>query len=114
LERAGLALLLMGALAFGSGLAHADSDHERARQALAAGEVLPLATILELVQREHPGKVLDVEMEREKGNKWDQGNKHEGAPRWVYEVKLLTPSGTRLKLQIDAKSGALIAAKRRD
>jgi uncharacterized membrane protein YkoI len=89
-------------------MAQAEGDHERARQALAAGEVLPLATILERVALEHPGRVLDVELERDKG---ENGDKPEGTARWVYEVKLLTPSGTRLKLLIDAQSGALLAAK---
>ena len=105
------ALVCVAVLAFGSGWAHADSDSDRARQALQAGEVLPLATILERVAREHPGKVLDVELERDKVERGDQSD---GARRWVYQIKLLTPSGTRLKLLIDAKSGVLIAAKRRD
>ena len=63
-----------------SGISRADADHDRARQALEAGEVLPLGTILERVERDHPGQVLDVELELEK---------HDGVERWVYEVKLL-------------------------
>jgi uncharacterized membrane protein YkoI len=102
--RIGLALLCACTLALGSGLAHADSDHNRARQALQAGEVLPLATILARVEREYPGKVLDVELDRDNT---------EGVPRWVYKVKVLTPTGTRIKLQLDAKSGELITAKRK-
>ncbi len=39
-------------------------DHDRARQALEAGEVLPLRTILDRVEREYPGQVLEVELER--------------------------------------------------
>ncbi|MHB8949659.1 MAG: PepSY domain-containing protein [Rhodoferax sp.] len=102
-----LTVVCLAALALGGRLAHADSDHDhdRARQALQAGEVLPLATILERVAREHAGKVLDVELDRDK---------EDGVVRWVYKIKVLAPSGTRLKLQIDAKSGELIAAKRKD
>jgi uncharacterized membrane protein YkoI len=44
------------------------SDHDRARQALEAGEVLPLRTILERVEREYPGQVLEVELERDRGH----------------------------------------------
>ncbi len=102
--RIGLALLCACTLTMGGGLAHADSDHNRARQALQAGEVLPLATILARVEREHPGKVLDVELDRDTT---------EGVPRWVYKVKVLTPTGTRIKLQLDAKSGELITARRK-
>jgi hypothetical protein len=43
----------------------ASDDHDRARQALEAGEVLPLRTILERVEREYPGQVVDVELERD-------------------------------------------------
>ncbi len=101
----GWVVLCAVALIFGVGLARADSDHDRARQALQAGEVLPLATILARVAREHAGKVLDVELDRDKGD---------GVVRWVYKVKVLTPSGIRLKLRMDAKSGELITARRKD
>jgi uncharacterized membrane protein YkoI len=39
-------------------------DHDRARQAVEAGEVLPLRTILERVERDYPGQVVEVELER--------------------------------------------------
>lgn len=101
----GVAVLCATALIFGGRLARADGDHDRARQALQAGEVLPLATILAHVEREHAGKVLDVELDRDKDD---------GVVHWVYNVKVLTPNGTRLKLRMDAKSGELITVKRRD
>ncbi|NDP39655.1 MAG: PepSY domain-containing protein [Rhodoferax sp.] len=85
--------------------ADSDHDHDRAREALQSGEVLPLATILERVEREHAGKVLDVELDRDKDH---------GVVRWVYKIKVLTTGGTRLKLQIDAKTGDLIRRKRKD
>jgi len=103
--RLAVALLSACVLTLGSGLARADSDQDRARQALQAGEVLPLATILARVEREYAGKVLDVELDRDKDD---------GVARWVYKVKVLTPDGTRLKLQMDAKSGNLISRKRKD
>ena len=63
-----LALPLSLALLAGCGVAHADEeDHERARKALQAGEVLPLKTILERVERAYPGQVMDVELERSLG-----------------------------------------------
>lgn len=83
----------------------ADSDHDRARHALQAGEVLPLGTILERVEREVPGKILDVELDRDKDD---------GLVRWVYKVKVLSADGTLLKLKVDGKSGALISRKRKD
>lgn len=98
-----LALPLSLALLAGSGAAHADEeDHERARKALQAGEVLPLKTILERVERAHPGQVMDVELERE----------HRGSGgRWIYEIKVLRPSGALVKLKVDARDGTVLGSK---
>jgi uncharacterized membrane protein YkoI len=85
-----------------SGLSQADSDHDRARRALEAGEVLPLGTILTRLEREHPGQVLDVELDLEQ---------HDGVERWVYEVKLLRKGGALVKLEVDARTGAVISRK---
>ncbi len=79
------------ALAFGG-------DHERARAALQAGEVLPLPQLLERVAREQPGQVLAVELERDDG-------------RWIYELKLLDPAGRLVKLEVDARSAELLRRK---
>lgn len=92
-----LALLLAGAVGF----AAADDDHDRARRALEAGEIMPLHTLLERVSRQHPGQVLEVELEREDG-------------AWVYELKLMRPDGILLKLDLDASSGAILRRERED
>ena len=94
------------ALLDGSGVAHADQeDHERARKALEAGEVLPLKTILERVERAYPGQVMDVELERE----------HRGTGgRWIYEIKVLRTSGTLVKLKVDARDGTVLGSKSRN
>ncbi len=83
--------------------AHADGrhDHDRARQALEAGEVLPLRTVLERVERDYPGQVMEVELEREDGH-------------WIYEIKLLRTNGALLKLEVDARNGALLGSKERE
>ncbi len=75
-----------------------DHDHDRARQTLEAGEVLPLQTILARLERDHPGQIMEVELERE------------GA-RWLYEIKLLRPGGALVKLKIDARSGKALGLK---
>lgn len=96
------ALLLCGVLSVGwAPTAHAsDDDHEQAYRAVQAGEVMPLRSVLERLEREHPGQVLDVELEREDG-------------RWIYEIKLLQPGGQRVKLKLDARSAELIQRKDR-
>lgn len=70
-------------------------DHDQARQALEAGEILPLKTVLEKVSAETPGSVLEVELDREHG-------------RWVYEIKLLRQGGSVIKLWVDASDGTVI------
>lgn len=91
----------------GAAPAHADRphDHDRAREALEAGEILPLSTILQRVERENPGQVLDVELEREREH---------GETRWVYRIKLLRPGGTRARLEVDARDGRVIASRVRE
>ena len=87
----------------GSGAVQAgEEDHERARRALEAGEVLPLKTILERVERVYPGQVMDVELERE----------HEiRGERWIYKVKVLRTSGALVKLKMDARDGTVLGSK---
>ncbi len=92
-----IALVLAAAMAAPG--VRASSDHDRARDAVQAGQVLPLKTVLERLEREQPGQVLEVELERDDG-------------RWIYEVKLLQSGGRLVKLELDARSGEVL--KRRD
>jgi len=96
-------LLLAALVAFAPPGAHASDsrDHERARAAVEAGQVLPLPTLLERLRRTHPGQVLELELERDDG-------------RWVYEVKLLQNDGQLLKLELDAASGEVLRVKRKE
>jgi uncharacterized membrane protein YkoI len=97
LRRARVALVTAALLA--AGTARAD-DHERARHAREAGEILPLARVLVTVERDFTGTPIEVELEREDG-------------RWVYEVELLTPSGDVLELEYDAATGAFLEGEGR-
>ena len=94
------ALLLLPALFLAAPAAHADDrrDHERARAALAAGEIRPLAELLAEIERRYVGTVIETELERDDG-------------RWVYEFKLLPPSGRVFEIKIDAATGALIRSR---
>ncbi|GAB3546888.1 hypothetical protein GCM10027343_25410 [Noviherbaspirillum agri] len=82
------------------GWASEQRDHDRARQALQAGEVLPLKAVLERVEQDYPGQVMEVELEREGG-------------RWVYEIKILRTGGSLLKLKVDARDGTPLEKKER-
>jgi uncharacterized membrane protein YkoI len=89
---------LLSLLLTGPGQAGDGQDHDRARQALEAGEVLPLRTILERVERDHPGQIMEVELERKETG-------------WIYEVKLLKTGGALVKLKIDARNGIVLDSK---
>lgn len=78
-----------------------DADHDRARNALQAGEVMPLKSLLAQLERSHPGQVLEVELEQEHG-------------QWVYEFKLLQANGRLLRLDLDARTGALLRERVRE
>ena len=71
-------LLCAAVMAFVGATSMASEDHDRARKALEAGEVLPRRTILERVERDFPGQVGDVE--RERSHERDHAG---GGGRWV-------------------------------
>lgn len=91
-------VMLAGSLGLQPAWSGSKDDHNRARQAVQAGQVLPLRSVLERLEREHPGQVMEVELEQDEG-------------RWVYEVKLLQPAGQLVKLKLDARTGALLPGK---
>jgi uncharacterized membrane protein YkoI len=99
--RIALASLLLTGLAQPWAWASDSRDHERARAAVEAGQVLPLPTLLERLRRTHPGQVLELELERDDG-------------RWIYEVKLLQANGQLLKLDVDAATAQVLEVKRKD
>ncbi|BAE48994.1 PepSY domain-containing protein [Paramagnetospirillum magneticum] len=76
----------------------AGEDHDRIRRAVLAGKILPLSRILEQVDRDYPGELIEAELE----------DKH-GRP--VYEIKRLTHDGRLLKLYYDAADGTRLKVK---
>ncbi len=94
----GLALF---ALAASPLLGAQEHDHDRARRALEQGEVLPLRTVLDKVERDYGGQVLKIEFERDDG-------------RFVYEIRLLQNDGRMAKLKIDAVDGRVLEVQRRE
>ena len=54
--------LVLGAALSAGALARDRGDHERAREAVVAGQILPLRTVLERLEREQAGQVLEIEL----------------------------------------------------
>ena len=98
-RRTGAAVLVCAGLAGWS--ANAEDDAREAARLAKEGAILPLEKILERARAEHPGKVLETELEHKQG-------------RYVYEVELLDDKGEVWELKLDAKTGGLIKAKRDD
>ena len=63
--------------------------------AFKSGEIRPLSEVLSVARAQVPGEVVKVELEREDGI-------------WVYEIKVLTPSGRRREVEINAHTLAII------
>lgn len=76
----------------------AGEDHDRIRRAVMDGKILPLSRILEQVDRDYPGELIEAELEE-----------HHNRP--VYEIKRLTDDGRLLKLYYDAVDGTRLKVK---
>ncbi len=76
-------------------------DFEIAEDAVARGEILPLAEILKKVQTTHPGRVTEVELEFSDGIR-------------VYEVDVVTPDGRLIEVDLDARTGEVIDFEEED
>lgn len=93
-----LALLLPSAV---GGQQDALPDFELAQGAVERGEILPLAQILRLLDSEHPGTVVEVELEYSDGTR-------------VYEVELITPDGRLIEVDMDAATVQVLKVEEED
>ena len=100
-SRLAACVLCAAALAVPPAWASGKDDLDRARPAVQAGQVLPRPTVLERLQREVPGQVLEVELEQER-------------ERWIYEIKLLTPAGQLTKVKLDARTAEVLRVRSRE
>ena len=75
-----------------------DDDHayDRARRAVERGEILPMAQLLARLNKQVPGEVVGVELEREHGT-------------WVYEFKIIDPKGRLIEVYLDAQTGMVLS-----
>jgi uncharacterized membrane protein YkoI len=72
-----------------------ESDHDRALGAVHRGEVLPLEQMLAAIRSQIQGEIVGLELEREDG-------------AWIYEFKVIDPSGRFVKIDADAKTGKIL------
>jgi uncharacterized membrane protein YkoI len=72
-----------------------DRDHDQARWAVQRGEALPLLAILSRVRSDLGGEVVGVSFKRRRDN-------------WVYEFKVIGPSGQLTEVYVDAASAKIL------
>lgn len=76
-------------------------DYEFARKAVERGEFLPLEKILEMVKRDFPGQVVEIELE------FDEGV-------WEYEIEIVTPEGRLIEIDLAASDGRILDVEDED
>ena len=77
---------------------HTHNDQDDARNALRQGKVMPLTAILEIAFRREKGTVLELELETENGV-------------LTYEIELLSESGRKVQMWINARTGEILRVK---
>jgi uncharacterized membrane protein YkoI len=75
-----------------------ESDHDKALHAVERGEILPLERVLDAVRPQMPGEIVGLQLEKERGV-------------WVYEFKVIDPSGRLQEIYVDAKTARLLQMK---
>ncbi len=92
-----LQLAVTGAFASGSERWHEERELEQReiQELVASGRILPLEQILARVMQKAPGRLLEVEFEREEDG-------------LVYEIEFLSEDGQILELKVDAETGELM------
>jgi hypothetical protein len=95
---AGAAILIGGLLLMSP--AFADSiDPARIRALVESGEILPLEQIMKMNESQLVGRIIEVELKRERGG-------------YLYEIKVLSPDGRTREFKIDARSGSMIVRRK--
>ncbi|MDA9524763.1 peptidase [Bradyrhizobium sp. CCBAU 11434] len=90
--------ILAATLLAGGGAPAIARDHDDARRAVEAGEIRPLADILNTVKGKLPGEVVGVKLEREAG-------------AWMYEFRVVDEKGRVFEIHVNARSGAVERTK---
>ena len=79
--------------------AKAEDDHVQARRAFESGKIIALSEILNKVEQQFQGRIVNVELIRDKPSE----------ERFIYKVEMLTTSGNLIEVFFDARTGTPIA-----
>ncbi len=76
-------------------------DTDRVRELRSTASIMPLSQLLQEVEKQHPGTLLEVELEEEKG-------------RVIYEMQLLGEDKVVHTLKVNARNGKILSVDRDD
>jgi uncharacterized membrane protein YkoI len=76
-------------------------EHDEARALVSRGDIRPLPEVLKAIQSQVSGEVIDVRLRRKD-------------VRWIYFCKVVTPSGERVTIAVDAARLAILDGERDD
>jgi uncharacterized membrane protein YkoI len=77
----------------------AEEDHDKARRALQEGKIIPLTEVLDNVEQQFRGRIIEVELMEDPGQ----------ANRFVYEIEMVSETGRLVEVFYDAQTGKPIA-----
>ena len=86
---------MAAALVISPAIADRNGEHEDARRAVELGEALPLVEVLAKVRGDLGGEIVGVSFERKRD-------------LWLYEFKVVEPSGRLVEVYVDAASGRVL------
>lgn len=86
-----------------------DLSPKQIREVHQSGKIKSLRWVLEQIQLQFPGQVLDAELTK---NKYK--NNHKYNHRYIYKIKLISEDGHISKLYVDANTAELLRVKSRD
>ena len=98
---AGGLLMLLAVLLPPSSAAPVEQGQKSLREAVGRNEIVSLKSIMDWIEEHYEGQVIEVELENDAGF-------------FGYEVDLLSPSGSKIEFQFDARSGELLSISGRD
>ncbi len=76
-----------------------NEDHEKAKQLVESGQILPLGEIMEKIKGFQSERILETELKKKRG-------------QWIYEIEILDKKGMVWELKFNAKTGELIKTER--
>ncbi|HXH65037.1 MAG TPA: PepSY domain-containing protein [Mariprofundaceae bacterium] len=94
-------LVLTGSIVSPVPAAEGNDDQDVVRELRQQGKILPLSTIVERLTAKYPGRILQAELENEKGKR-------------IYEIQMILKGGIVRTFHVDAHTGEILSTTRKE